>query len=121
MGYPIKQSRLNQRKKSRLVPGDYDAVVISVDDAPGFVPGDAFRVTYELTRNGKSYTYHETFINDLGVDRTAEFADYLAKNGIPTDDIDQFVGRREKVKLLKENLGGRGIHLNIVEREMVEV
>lgn len=120
MGYPLKMSKSNRRKKTGPSPGDYDLVVVSIEDDPGYRPGDAFRITYELSRNGKVYPFRETFVNDLSIERTADFVQYLADNGIPAENIDMFVGRREKVKLLKENLGERGIYLNIVEREMVE-
>lgn len=119
MGYPLKMSRSNQRKKTGPSPGNYDLVVVAIEDDPGFRAGDAFRIIYELSRDGKVYPFRETFINDLSIERTATFVQYLVDNGIPAENIDLFVGRHEKVKLLKENRGDRGIHLNIVEREMV--
>lgn len=116
MGYPLKKSSSSSSKKS-IRPGDYDAVVLKLADAAGYVPGDAFTVTYELSRDGKIWTFKETFVNDLEEPRTAAFVKYLTDNGIDAGNIDAFVGCHEKVKLLKQAIPGRGTFLNIVERQ----
>ena len=115
MSYPIKKIS-RAVVKNKLRPGEYDAVVVSLTDAAGYVPGDAFTIAYELQREDNIFRFKETFINDLYDPRTAKLINYLADNGISADDLNTFVGCHEKVTLLKEVIPGRGTFLNIVDR-----
>ena len=119
MAYPLKMSKKRTGSSGGPRPGTYDADVISITDAPGYKPGSAFVVTYSLTDGERTWTYNETFINDLAEPRTKEFIDYLEKNGIPTDNIDGFVGCHQELILLKEYVPGRGTFLNVDGRKFV--
>ena len=118
MGYPLRQAR-NGKSKTGLRPGEYDCLVKELKDADGYVPGDAFTFVYELSRGDKVWSYKETFLNDLDDVRTKALMKHLEKKGISEENIEKFVGCREKVKLLKQVVDNRGIYLNIVEREFV--
>ena len=118
MSYPIRKIS-RAATKNTLRPGEYESIVVSLTDADGYVPGNAFTLTYELQRDDSVFLFRETYINDLGDPRTAELLNYLADNGITLENIDVFVGCHEKVTLLKEVKLGRGTFLNIVDRHFV--
>lgn len=109
----------SKRKRSKYAgPGDYDSVVISVDQAKDYEPGKAIEVTRQLTNAaGKTITHKETFIIDGYIpDRTLEFEDYLDDNGI--EEYSDFVGCKERVTLRKQSTS-RGVYTNIVARVFV--
>ena len=118
MGYPLRRAKDHVRK-ARLQPGEYQSQAVSVEEASGFVAGDAVTITYELEKAGNKWSFRETFMCQLHNPRTAAFVEYLENNGVDSQDLNDFVGCREKVQLLKEDKGERGVFLNIVAREFM--
>lgn len=115
MALPMKTAK-KKSTKVNLRPGVYTSEIISVADHEDYRAGDACVVTYQLSSDDRTFVYRETFLNDPDDPRYAKFVEYLANNGIVVTEWDQLLGLREKVQLLKENKGKRGIHLNIVDR-----
>ena len=112
----IKNNRIKSRK---LVPGIYDAVMTYAGDNPWYVDGEAFEIRYKLTdEHGYEYTHRETFFNDLNNARTAEFEEYLQKNGLTLGNPSALIGCKEKLEFKKHNQNGR-TYLNIVKREFL--
>ena len=116
MGYvPTKARKNTGISKVKLMPGKYESVVVDVYAAEGFAPGEAFTVKYQLLKDGNSFTYTETFIDDYSEDRTAKFLDCMAKYGYSIDDLSSIIGLHEELELLKQKRGG-GIFLNVYDR-----
>lgn len=104
--------------KPSLRPKEYGSTVVSAKPAPGYAEGHAQQITYELTDSaGKVYHYQEIFrtIEPVG-QRSEEFFDYLADNGIT--EWDQFVGCQE-VLTLEYEFTPKGRFLNITKRQFV--
>lgn len=60
MGYPLSKAK-DPVRKARLRPGEYQPLVVSIEEASGFSPGDAVTITYELERAGNKWSlvsYH---------------------------------------------------------------
>lgn len=118
MTLPMKTAK-KKTNKVKIRPGTYTSEVISVADHKDYRPGDACEITYQLSQGDQSWTYRETYINDPDDPRSAEFMDYLSRNGIEVTDWVQLLGLHEEVQLLKESKGKRGVYLNIVERRVL--
>lgn len=119
---------LNKKEKSlfgfgntgnkKLRPGGYVAEIVSVEEKPGYVKGQAYILTYKLTDSaGNTYTKTETFINDFKNPRTKEFIDYLENAGYVIDNVEDLVGIKENVILEYEVVYG-STYLNITRREV---
>ena len=105
-------------KKTRLCPGVYDSVVISVDYAADYVSEQAIEIHYELTApDGSVYPFAELFYNDNRIPRTEKFFHHLEENGFSLASLEAFVGTKEKL-ILKKSI--RGPFLTIEHREVVD-
>lgn len=102
----------------KLRPGRYTAEIVSVEEKPDYVKGQAYILTYKLTDlAGNTYTKTETFINDFKNLRTKEFIEYLEDAGYVIDSVEDLVGIKENVTLQYEVVNG-GTFLNITQREV---
>ena len=103
----------------KLRPGGYVSDIVSVEEKPDYVKGQAYILTYKLTDlAGNTYTKTETFINDFKNPRTKEFIDYLEDAGYAIDNVEDLVGIKENVTLEYEVVYG-STYLNITQREVV--
>lgn len=107
-------------KKPRLVPGTYDSTITSIEDAPGFVANSAVKISYLLEKNGATFEFSEVMMISARHKRTADFMKYLEDNGYDPEYLGDLIGVKERVEILKEDMGLRGIHLNIVNREFIK-
>ncbi len=105
-----------KRSKSRTPPpGTYDSTVVSVKEPEGYAHGTAVKIKYLLTSDqGQEFSHEELFVigGEFIPDRTIEFEDYLAHNGV--DGYDEFVGCHEKLKIYRN-----GIYANIEDRKFI--
>lgn len=106
-------------KKPRLSPGLYEGRIVSVEDAPGFVPGEAIKITHYLEKDGVAFDYSEIIMTDARHKRTADFMHFLEENGYDPEYLGDLIGVKERVELLKEDKGPRGVHLNIHSRKFI--
>lgn len=104
MDYP--KVKKNQTKKTSIPTGQFDSKVIKVANGKNYKEGEAILLTYELSRNGKTYEKTETFLNTDANARSKKFFDYLKKNGVIIDTYDDFLGICEKLTLEKEVING---------------
>lgn len=104
MEYP--KIRKNQKKKSSVPAGDFDSKIVKVANGKNYKEGEAILLTYELTRNGKTYTKSETFVNSDANTRSKQFFDYLERNGVVITSYADFLGICEKLTLEKEVIDG---------------
>lgn len=124
MGYPLNKARKNftsvNNSKKKLFPGTYNSEIISVDDAPGCVPGSAFIITRRLILlNGEEeFEKTEKLIWSLENDRTSTFINKLEDNGIFIDDSDDLIGVKEIVEIAYETVHGHQ-YLNIVDSKII--
>lgn len=105
--------------KNVVRPGKYDSDLKEVKDNPDYETGVAVDIFYELTKDGKSYPFKETFIIGYYNERTEKFDQYLCDNGVDTSDLANLVGVKEKVTLKKVPTSSGAIFVNIVEREFM--
>lgn len=113
----VNLKNLNKKKKNQVHPGTYVSMVVSVEDAPGYVAGEAIKISYELTsQTGKINKFSEVFWT-ANVTRSDEFFDYLADNGIET--LDDFVGCVEEVEILRRVTNNGFAAPSIVKRTFV--
>lgn len=116
--------RPNSTNTLALRPSTYDSVVIDVQEADGYAPGNAVDIFYRLTSaTGKIFDKSERFlIRNRPNDREKKFFDYLEDHGIDIYDdlgnLNNFIGCHERLKLAYEAKSS-GAFLNIVEREFV--
>ena len=104
-------------KKKLLAPGTYESVVTSVAYAAAYVEGKAIELHYELTAaDGSVHPYSEVFFNELTNHRSAKFFEYLRSLGIPLDELEAFVGTKEKL-VIKKSTSGR--FMTIESREPI--
>ena len=104
MEYP--KIRKNQKKKSSVPAGDFDSKIVKVANGKNYKEGEAILLTYELSRNGKTYEKTETFVNTDANPRSKQFFDYLRDNGVTIDTYEDFLGICEKLTLEKEVING---------------
>lgn len=117
MGYPMKKKR-KKTTSAALKYSEFKSVVVDVVEAEGFLPRKAFTIKYRLTKDGKTFTYKETFV-DTGRDpRTAQFLAYLKAEGYDIEDLNTIVGMQEELGLYKEQEGPR-VYLSIRTRKWI--
>lgn len=107
-------------KKARLTPGSYVSTIVSIEEAPGFVANSAVKISYLLEKNGATFEFSEVMMISARHKRTADFMKYLEDNGYDPEYLGDLIGVKERVEILKEDMGLRGIHLNIVNREFIK-
>ena len=108
-------------KKPRLVPGTYLSTITSIEEAPGFAANSAMKISYLLEKGGTTFEFSEVMMISASYKRTADFMKYLIDNGYDPEYLGDLIGVRERIDLLKEDKGpGRGVHLNIVNREFIK-
>ena len=97
-------------------PGTFNFTVTDVGPAPGYKPGHAAIVSYELVdKNGVKYPYQETFrLVKPFREHSKKFFEYLEDNGI--DDLSEIVNGQGELTLQYEFVGARR-YLNVAERE----
>lgn len=118
MDYP--KVKKNQTKKTSIPTGQVDSKVIKVANGKNYKEGEAILLTYELSRNGKTYEKTETFLNTDANARSKKFFDYLRENGVSIDTYEDFLGICEKLTLEKEVVNGYTyININPDKREFV--
>lgn len=118
MEYP--KIKRNQNKKESVPTGQFDSRVIKVANGKNYREGDAILLTYELTRNGKTYEKTETFVNSDANERSLKFFKYLKKNGIIIENYGDFLGICEKLTLEKEVINGYTYtNINLDKREFI--
>ena len=117
MKYP--SAKMKKEKIVKVTPGEYIGVVEKFENAPGYNEGDGIVIFYSLERNGKKYSYRETFATSLEHARTAAFDDYIAEVGASIDNLAPLVGAKEKLVLKKFDFGSAGIFTNIAERSFI--
>lgn len=115
-----KKNIFNNKKPKRLSPGKYDSKIVKVEDAPGWVPGSAFVVHYELTdpKSGIMYAKTELYLSKLTNPRTKRLVDYLESKGEFIEETEDLVGIVESVTLAWEDVDDH-VYLNIVDREYI--
>lgn len=119
MEYP--KVRKNQKKKSSVPAGKFDSKIVNVADGKNYRSGEAILLTYELTRNGKTYEKSETFVNSDANPRSKQFFDYLKANGVIIDTYEDFLGICEKLTLEKEVINGYTYtNINPDKREFIQ-
>lgn len=104
MEYP--KVRKKQKKKSSIPTGQFDSKIIKVANGKNYKEGEAILLTYELSRNGKTYEKTETFVNTDANPISKQFFDYLRDNGVTIDTYEDFLGICEKLTLEKEVING---------------
>lgn len=107
-------------KKARLAPGSYVSTIVSIEEAPGFVANSAVKIDYLLEKEGTTFEFSEIMMISARHKRTADFMKYLEDNGYDPEYLGDLIGAKERIELLKEDKGSRGVHLNIVNREFVK-
>lgn len=118
MDYP--KVKKNQTKKTSIPTGQFDSKVIKVANGKNYREGEAILLTYELSRNGKTYEKTETFVNTDANPRSKQFFDYLRDNGVTIDTYEDFLGICEKLTLEKEVINGYTYtNINPDKREFV--
>ena len=107
------------KKKATVRCGDFESVVVSVECPKDFAEGEAYDVIYDLVdEEGVHFPYKERFFTDTSIERTANFADYLDKIGVGRNNIDGFVGVKEKISIRKKVFNGKA-RATIVSREVI--
>jgi len=112
MGYPLgkasKKLAGNGNAPKKLVPGLYNSEIISVKEAPGHAPGEAFILKRRLIPvNGSGeYEKDEKLIWNLDNPRTLAFISYLESNGVVIDNSDQLIGLQEILEYWYKAIGG---------------
>ena len=106
----------SRRTANALTPGTYPAVIITVDQAPGYDEDAAVRVTYSVETDKGVVQYREVFLNDLANERTHSLVEYLKENGIALKDWNDLVGMKFNLTFRRQVRGGKP-YLNITERE----
>ena len=108
------------KKKSTVKCGDFESTVVSVETPQDFVEGEAFDITYDLVdENGTHHSYRERFYADTSNERTATFADYLDNIGVGRENIENFVGTKEKISIRKK-VSKNQARPTIVSREVIK-
>lgn len=95
---------VSKKAKAKLPVGVYQSTVKSIGFHQDYADEDAILVQYELVaENGSRYEYSETFWNDEGNLRTAQFFDYIDELDaeIREDGLPDIVGLKEEVVLKK--------------------
>ena len=104
-------------KAPRLRPGTYRSTVTAVEPAEEYCEGKAIKIAYQLTdKSGNTHAYSEVFFVGNRYERTRLFCEYLHDNGIPVDNLDEFVGCTEELVLKKST---RGKFLTIESRQFM--
>ena len=112
--------KTGSRKAPKIGPGVYESVVKNVSEDPDYISGTAFKVEYVLTNaNGETLPYHEIFFATGKNARTKKFIEYLEANGISSNELESFIGRKEILDIRKAPRDGRSL-LTIASREMRE-
>ena len=118
MEYP--KIKKNQKKKNGVPAGQFDSKIVKVSNGKNYKEGKTILLTYELTRNGKTYEKSETFVNSDANPRSKQFFDYLESNGIVITNYKDFLGICEKLTLEKEVINGYTYtNINLDKREFV--
>ena len=124
MPYPLNFAKKNietTTSKRSAPPGVYDSVLVHIEPAPGYVPGDGYLFTYQLTseKTGQRFEKTETFLNDSCNERFITIVDEVTNGGFELSDVEDLLGLHERVTLAYEAVRGRS-YLNITEREFID-
>ncbi len=114
-------TRKEKTTKSRTAirPGTYEAIVTACGYDDSYAGDGAFSVTYELTSgNGKKIKHSEVFFDNDYNDRTWAFKEHLYNLGITVENLDDFVGCKERIIVKKIVRNNRALP-GIVEREFI--
>ena len=115
----ISVANIRTRKKSSLRPGTYRSEVKSVSYDEAYANETMLKFTYCLQdKQGNTYSFLERFENRRENPRSADFFDYLDRNGISLDELEQFEGCRESLTL-RWNLRHGKKFLTITNREFL--
>lgn len=117
--------KLSFEKKGNYHPktvkvGVYESVVTSIKYCSDFDIEEAFEVKYDLVdEKGVHYSHKEVFYNNVKNERTRAFFKYLTDNGICLDNVDTFVGCRERLVFKKQIGSNQKAYINIVSRQFL--
>lgn len=114
-------ARKEKTKKTRTIikPGIYEATVTACGYDDSYAGDGAIRVAYELIgSNGKTFNHSEVFFDNDYNDRTWEFKEHLYDIGITEDNLEDFVGCKERIVVKKIVRNNRALP-GIVEREFI--
>ena len=114
----VKKGKPSPKMKVKLNE-PYSAKCVSVEPAPGYMPGKAILIKYQLTDTaGNTLPHKETFhcSDDVYNERTEKFVDYLNDNGI--SNVHDLIGCTEEFIFLKD-VTKRGTAIVIAQRKLI--
>lgn len=101
--------------KAKIIPGVFQATIINVKPAEGFVDDSVVDVFYNVNVNGKNVKTKERFVLDFPSERNDRFDDALAELGCET--LEDAVGKNLVLHYAYE-FTNRGKYCNVVRYEV---
>ena len=101
--------------KAKIIPGVFDATIIDVKPAEGFVDDSVVDVFYNVNVNGKNVKTKERCALDFPSERNDRFDDSLQQLGCAT--LDDAIGKSLTLHYAYE-FTNRGKYCNVVKYEV---
>ncbi len=122
MDYPLGKASFahlgKDSNKKKIIPGTYDSTIVAIVPAQGWAEGKAFEFTYKLKSDSSEAEKKEVFVNSLKNFRTLGFVEYLAKNGVEIESLEEVLGLKEQLTFEFDEINGVK-YLNITMRKYV--
>lgn len=105
----------------KLAPGTFLSTLIEVNEAPGWAPGKAVELVFQVeVSEGKFVEKKSTMVCSTKNPRTKEFVTYLKKSNVTFKYFEELIGLQEMLTFMYDDVNGHR-YLNILSREFVSM